>query len=256
MSTVHAAHTHVGLRRKRNEDAFYAASDSNLYVICDGMGGHQEGQLAARTTVETVVGIMRKGGWIGTDDVKLRIAGQALELAIQTAHRALMKASEQLGLEKHMGTTVAAVLVVGEKAVIASVGDSRVYLINAEGHRRLTRDHTLAQKFADLGIIGPSEVHRHPYRGVLVQCVGVPSRCLVDVKVAALHPGDRLLLCTDGLSDVVDESSFIAAARTRGDLTEITSELIRLTLTRGARDNVTVILVEAESDASGREEAA
>ena len=155
---------------------------------------------------------------------------------------------QELRFARPMGTTVVAVLLVRDTAVVASVGDSRAYLMLGGRYLRITRDHTLANQYAELGLIPRSAVRGHPLRNVLARVVGSPPASSPTCGRSPLPPGSRLLLCTDGLSEMVEEEETMRILRDAPDPQSGAAELVDSALRGGGRDNVTVIVVEREED--------
>jgi protein phosphatase len=143
-----------------------------------------------------------------------------------------------------MGTTAVVALVLGRAVAVASVGDSRAYLVGRNGHRRLTQDHTVAEMYAEMGLIRRDDVPRHPLRNVLVRSVGSPEGCVPDLLVVPVEAGDRLLLCSDGLTEMVEDDEIVRVVRESDEVAAASAELIGRALGAGGADNVTVIVIE------------
>jgi protein phosphatase len=227
--------THVGLRREHNEDTYYADGDLRLWLVADGMGGHEHGEVASALARDTLV----------------REVGHGTELvrAIQLADEEIIRHSTRRSEALPMGTTIAALRIADESEFeVAWVGDSRVYVWNAEGLRQLSQDHSYVQELIDQGAITSEQARSHPHRNVVTQALGVtdPQSLRVESVRGQLKPGMQLLLCSDGLTEEVKDAA-IAAIVGREDLTpqECVDHLILAALDGGGSDNVTVILVRA-----------
>lgn len=227
--------THVGLRREHNEDTYYADGDLRLWLVADGMGGHEHGEVASALARDTLV----------------REVGRGTELvrAIQLADEEIIRHSTRRSEALPMGTTIAALRISDESEFeVAWVGDSRVYLWNAEGLRQLSQDHSYVQELIDQGAITSEQARSHPHRNVVTQALGVtdPQSLRVESVRGQLKPGMQLLLCSDGLTEEVKDAA-IAAIVSRENLTpqECVDHLILAALDGGGSDNVTVILVRA-----------
>jgi protein phosphatase len=227
--------THVGLRREHNEDTYYADGDLRLWLVADGMGGHEHGEVASALARDTLV----------------REVGNGTELvrAIQLADEEIIRHSTRRSEALPMGTTIAALRITDESEFeVAWVGDSRVYLWNADGLRQLSQDHSYVQELIDQGAITSEQARSHPHRNVVTQALGVtdPQSLRVESVRGQLRPGMQLLLCSDGLTEEVKDAA-IAAIVAREDLTpqECVDHLILAALDGGGSDNVTVILVRA-----------
>ena len=226
--------THVGLRREHNEDTYYADADIGLWLVADGMGGHEHGEVASALARDTLVREVGKG----TELVR----------AIQLADEEIIRHSTRRSEALPMGTTIAALRIphTGEFEV-AWVGDSRVYVWD-EGLKQLSQDHSYVQELIDQGAITSEQARSHPHRNVVTQALGVtdPESLRVESVRGKLHAGMQLLLCSDGLTEEVKDSA-IATIVARNDLTpqECVDHLILAALDGGGSDNVTVILVRA-----------
>jgi serine/threonine protein phosphatase PrpC len=224
--------THVGLRREHNEDTYYADSDLGLWLVADGMGGHENGEVASALARDTLV-----------REIK---AGEPLARAIQLADEEIIKHSNRRPQALPMGTTIAAVRVQGNAYEIAWVGDSRVYCAEDGALRQLSQDHSYVRELVEQGAISPEQARTHPHRNVVTQALGVtdPQSLRVETLTGTLSPGSQLLLCSDGLTEEVDDSD-IANVLSRNDLSaqECVDHLILAALDGGGSDNVTVLLL-------------
>lgn len=224
--------THVGLRREHNEDTYYADADLGLWLVADGMGGHEHGEIASALARDTLVREVGKG----TELVR----------AIQLADEEIIRHSTRRSEALPMGTTIVALRVTENlQFEVSWVGDSRVYVWNGE-LRQLSQDHSYVQELVDQGAITSEQARSHPHRNVVTQALGVtdPQSLRVESVRGELKPGMQLLLCSDGLTEEVKDSA-IAAIVARQDLTpqECVDHLILAALDGGGSDNVTVILV-------------
>ncbi|MBL0042100.1 MAG: serine/threonine-protein phosphatase [Xanthomonadales bacterium] len=227
--------THVGLRREHNEDTYYADSELGLWLVADGMGGHENGEVASALARDTLV-----------REIK---AGEVLSRAIQLADEEIIKHSNRRPQALPMGTTVAAVRVQGNTYEIAWVGDSRVYGAEDGEFRQLSQDHSYVRELVEQGAISPEQARTHPHRNVVTQALGVtdPQSLRVETLTGTLSPGSQLLLCSDGLTEEVDDGD-IARVLSRTDLStqECVDHLILAALDGGGSDNVTVILLRCK----------
>lgn len=223
--------THPGLRRQLNEDTYFADAELGLWLVADGMGGHDHGEVAAALARDTVV-----------DEVR---AGRPLGEAIRLADEEILRHSSRRREGLPMGTTVAAARMSGSRFEIAWVGDSRIYLWNGR-LCQLSQDHSYVQELIDQGAITAEQARNHPHRNVVTQALGVtePSQLKVETISGELRPGMQLLLCSDGLTEEVDDVE-IARIIGRGDLSaqECVDHLVHAALRGGGSDNITVVLV-------------
>lgn len=255
--------TDVGRRRERNEDAFLINPDLQLYIVADGMGGHVGGGFASRMAVNTIEEVVTQltadpeatledGEEVRPNDYK-----SLLRYAVQTAsHRIYAKAGEDPAL-RGMGTTTVALLVRDQKAYIANVGDSRGYCIRGSEMKQVTVDHSLVGEQMRAGIISESDAKGHRLRNIITRSVGFQDLVDIDVAVRPVKVGDIYLLCTDGLTNMVEDPEIFSVI-THNSLRGACQQLIDLANERGGDDNVTVLTLAAEkmrSNASRPKEA-
>ncbi len=232
----HAAGTDVGLQRTNNEDNFLCSDSLNLWAVADGMGGHAAGEVASEITNET----LRKEFERGT----------SLSDAIQSAHHAVLNAAAKGIGGQGMGSTIVALYSDAGKYQIAWVGDSRAYLWSPTKEKKLkqiSRDHSYVQMLYESGAIAEEELSTHPEKNIITQCLGSIDldNVQVDLAEGLWHEGERILLCSDGLSDFVSNEEMIDILSKTVDIEKAVKELIQSALDRGGRDNITVVLVEA-----------
>ena len=224
--------THVGLRRELNEDTYYGDSDLGLWLVADGMGGHEYGEVASALARETIVREIRQG--------------TALSQAIRVADEEIIRASRKRNDALPMGTTVVAVRVNGNRFEVAWVGDSRVYLWREGQLAQLSQDHSYVQELISQGAISVEQARSHPHRNVVTQALGVtdPQNLNVETMAGELRPGMQLLLCSDGLTEEVDDGGIAQVlAHTECSAQECVDGLVAAALDGGGSDNVTVVLV-------------
>ncbi|MBX3270018.1 MAG: serine/threonine-protein phosphatase [Sandaracinaceae bacterium] len=232
-----------------NEDAFVLDNDLGLYVVADGMGGHAAGEVASREAVETVLGMVRRGYAAverfeaeGPTPETVRAVQRLLESAVQAATYMVFAIAENDPDQKGMGTTVSALLVMRTHAVVAQVGDSRVYLVREGAVYQLTEDHTLVAWQVKQGIISEAEAELSPHKNVITRAVGSRDYVQVDTQTVEVGPGDRFLVCSDGLHGYLQEDEIVPLLTLGPDVA--TSKLIDIANQRGGRDNITAVVVE------------
>ena len=228
-----AGESDTGRIRENNEDAGFARP----YLLCvaDGVGGAAAGEVASATTSYVVSA--RALGSPGYDPLRL------LAAATDEAHQQLVVGVDADVARLGMATTLTAILTDGVRTAMAHLGDSRAYLLRDGGFTQLSHDHTMVQAMVDAGRMTPEEAATSPHRNVVLQAVDALSTPTPDLLWLDLRPGDRLLLCSDGLSDVLDEAA-IAAMLTVPSRRLATSNLVRAALDAGSRDNVTAIVAD------------
>lgn len=232
---AYAGSSHVGLVRENNEDSGF--SGPYLQLVADGVGGAAAGEVASATTTY-VMSALAAGG--PGDDLPALLAS-----AVQTAHVQLAVGVERDPSRLGMATTLTAVLTAGDRSAIAHLGDSRAFLLREGRLTQLTDDHTFVQSLVDEGRLTRDQVASHPYRSVVLKSLDGEHRPEPDVLSLDLRPGDRLLLCSDGLTDFVPED------RIRGPLGSLDRDdavagLVDAALERGGRDNVTCLVADVE----------
>jgi serine/threonine protein phosphatase PrpC len=242
--------TDLGRKRQTNEDAFFADDELGLYIVADGMGGHAAGEVASREAVDTLYGMVKRG--IGQlhelveplDDADARVACRLMESAVQAATYFVYSIAEIDRDKSGMGTTISAMLVLGDFAVTAQVGDSRIYYIHDGVVEQLTEDHTLIAWQLKQGLITPQEALRSPHKNVITRAVGNREYVQVDTRCVPLVPGGRLLLCSDGLHGYLKDEDIPTIVEMGGTAT--VERFIALANERGGKDNITAILVEID----------
>lgn len=247
--------TDVGLVRAANEDSFAMAELSGaerwkggtfadwsttkggvLLLVSDGMGGANAGEVASALTVEAVL-----GGMLHAAREK-PVDGAALRRVVEVASEKVHQASKRPD-RRGMGATLTAVLVTGPTAYVAQIGDSRAYLLRDGRIGQITHDQSYVQMLVDAGMMTPEEAEASPRKNIILQVMG-QEVVRVALGRITLEAGDRILLCSDGLTNVLDDGILNAVARPPGDLTRAVAGLVSLTKEGGAPDNVTVILAE------------
>lgn len=237
MRLVIAAETDVGRVREGNEDSYLV--DEPLFVLADGMGGHRAGDVASQTAIDAV-----KEGLGGR-----RPRPQELAAALQDANASILAKGREDSSLAGMGTTCTLLYVEDEHAHIAHIGDSRAYLLRAGRFEQLTEDHTLVERMVREGRISREDAEHHPQGNVVTRALGLDESIDVDLIALELQPGDRVLLCSDGLSSMVDRDRIRVVLAETDDLRAAAVELVALANEAGGEDNITVVLVEATDEA-------
>jgi len=246
------------LVRERNEDNYLVLPDQNLFVVADGMGGHASGDVASRLCVETmrrfymdeqVVQMSRaawdEGSWetkglpegFGYDDF-------ALYKSVEAANLAIFRAAQKNPKLKTMGTTVVSTQMVPDAFLVAYVGDSRLYRLRGDQFSLMTLDHSLANEYLRLNLIKPEDLPKFQYKNVIVRAMGLAERVKVDVYRIDVQPGDRLLLCSDGLTDLVPDETIGAVLMEANNPEEAAIVLVDFANHAGGHDNTTVVVAD------------
>src|SRR6202049_2823139 len=244
-----AGNTDIGLVRKNNEDNFGYDLRDGIFVVCDGMGGQQAGELASKIAVDTVLDYFRQSRNV-LPGVGARFEGVSpravsLASAIQLANQAIHESGARDVNHAGMGSTIVAVAVEGNLFSIANVGDSRIYLIRNKDVVQLTNDHSLVMEQVRRGLLTLEEAENSKMQNVIVRALGSEESVEPDLEDHEFAPGDVLLLCSDGMSRYVKDSSMVEVIGRNADLDQSCEELIQLAKSAGSDDNITGLLVRA-----------
>lgn len=232
--------TDVGQKRSMNQDFVFASGTSvgnlpNLFVVADGMGGHRAGDTASRYTVETLLSSIRSN----KEKNPVKIIRRAIEEANTKVHEKSRTDETLVG----MGTTVVLAVIIGHYIYVANVGDSRLYLIR-DDIRQITKDHSLVEEMVRSGRLKREEAKNHPNKNVITRAVGVEKEVAIDFFDLRLRKGDIILLCSDGLSNMLEDEEILQIVKGGGDVEKRARELITAANQNGGKDNISVVLVE------------
>lgn len=248
-----SAWTDPGPVRDNNEDAFFVDEDGGLFVVADGMGGHAAGEVASRIAVETITELLQ--GDLDPDETRLdRQVGDPGDILRERLRYAMNQASARIRREAlanppwaGMGTTACVLLIEGEGAHVAHVGDSRIYLWRGGRLSRLTRDHTVVQQEIDAGRLTPDMARRVAHRNYLTQSVGYHGPVEPDTATRPIAPGDVFMLCSDGVTDPLDDTR-LAEIFEEADAPDLAERLVREAVAAGGEDNITAIVIRVVED--------
>jgi serine/threonine protein phosphatase PrpC len=227
--------THVGLKRKINEDSVLVRSGSGLWAVADGMGGHDAGEVASAAVTEAL------GALAPVEGLDERVAA-AVE-ALGRVNRELIALARSEERQKSIGTTVVGLAIAGERCCCFWAGDSRAYRIRGGEIERLSRDHSLVQDLVEAGMLTPEEAETNENSSVITRAVGVAEELKVDTVSGEARPGDQFLLASDGLTRVVADAE-LAAELARSAPEAAADNLLATVLDRGAPDNVSLVIVK------------
>ncbi|WP_164880791.1 Stp1/IreP family PP2C-type Ser/Thr phosphatase [Aestuariirhabdus litorea] len=238
MATISfAARTDPGKQRSNNEDCYLCSNDLDLWLVADGMGGHNCGEVASQIAIDTVAEAVEKN--------------TPLTEAIHQAHDAIRQQSQANPEQEGMGTTLVAVHNQGQEYQIGWVGDSRIYRWNSTRvppFQQLSRDHSFVQELLESGLITQQEADNHPQRNIITQSLGCPLEVLrVDADTLSWQPGDTLLLCSDGLSDELCDEEIQSLLEQPVPSQALVDDLVEAALARGGKDNITVVILRADT---------
>ena len=233
--------TNIGRKRKLNQDYVYTSEQPvgklpNLFIVADGMGGHNAGDYASKATVETMVEKIS----VSEETERTRI----LDEAIQAANRLIREKSCESTELEGMGTTVVAATCDGTRLCVANVGDSRLYVANKKEIRQITKDHSWVEEMVRRGGMGREEARNHPDKNIITRAVGAEDSVKVDFFSVQLKEGDMILMCTDGLTNMLEDEEIRMILNRARDVVEKAEELVAAANDHGGRDNISVILID------------
>lgn len=246
--------TDVGMRREHNEDSYLTMQFERSHLshtetlailaIADGMGGHAAGEVASKLCLQVFATQLLDAAqqWLNFEQSDWH---QALRLAAMEANRQVF--AQAKAMRNNMGTTLTAVVVTGNKAIFVNVGDSRGYLLSKGKLKQVTKDHSLVQQLVDIGQITPEQARYHPQRNIITRAIGIEADVEVDTFEETLLVGELLLLCSDGLNDMVEDAEIERVLLSEPDLQRAADTLINMANEAGGSDNITVVIAKAES---------
>ncbi|HEY9605366.1 MAG TPA: Stp1/IreP family PP2C-type Ser/Thr phosphatase [Allocoleopsis sp.] len=237
--------TDPGLLRTVNQDDYYIDPRGRFFIVADGMGGHAGGQEASQLATEAIQTYLEKHWQSAATSEEL------LEQALLEANQAILQDQQNHPERSDMGTTAVVVMFRQDQPWLAHVGDSRLYRFRGSRLEQITEDHTWVARAMKAGDLTPEQARMHPWRHVLSQCLGRKDLPKVEVQPIDVQPGDRLLLCTDGLTEELSDASIASSlqASLKGEETAV--RLIEAAKEKGGRDNITVVIVEVLDSSQG-----
>ena len=237
--------TDKGAVRTMNQDTFFAGpvgtlngEEVILCLVCDGMGGAKAGDLASATAKEQFVDSITGDIAVGNGNFRVIMSDAA-----EQANRVIMELAESNDDYSGMGTTLVAAMLCGDRATVVNVGDSRCYIIKDNEIRQITKDHSLVEDMIDKGELSREQAWRHPRRNLITRAVGTEPHVHCDVFEAELNEGDHLLLCSDGLSNIVNAQEMLFEVLYGDSSDTAAGRMMEIALSRNASDNVTVVLL-------------
>ncbi len=237
--------TDVGIRRESNQDYMYTSETAvgnlpNLFLLADGMGGHAAGDYASRFTVEKVAELVGKSTF--TEPVAI------IKQAISEANALLLAEADKDVSRQGMGTTLVTATIIDDRMYVSNVGDSRLYLVSDDKMIQVTRDHSLVEEMVRLGEMDKEDAKIHPDKNIITRAVGVLPEVSADFFEVELEPGDMILMCSDGLTNMVRDEEIRQIILGQRDIVEKAEKLVETANKNGGRDNITVVLIEPFSD--------
>lgn len=232
--------TDIGRKRKVNQDYLFFSDEPigcfpNLYIVADGMGGHKAGDYASRYTIERVVASVSRN--TGEEPVAI------MKEAINKANELLVAESREDESKSGMGTTLVIGTIIGNKLFVANIGDSRLYVVG-QNMRQITRDHSLVDEMVRLGEINADEARVHPDKNIITRAVGTSDHVEADFFEVEITADDTILLCTDGLTNMVRDDEILDIIKKYDNAQAATMQLVKEANANGGRDNITVMIIK------------
>lgn len=232
--------TDIGRKRKVNQDYVYASAQPvgvlpNLFIVADGMGGHNAGDYASKSTVETIIKEV--------ENTHEKYPNRILDDAIKKANHHIIELAENCEELSGMGTTVVAATIDGSELVVANVGDSRLYVLDGE-LKQITIDHSLVEEMVRMGGLDRAEARNHPKKNIITRAIGVLDTVRVDFFEVELKKGDMVLLCSDGLTNMLEDKEIEEILKDKGSMKDKADRLISAANKNGGKDNIAVVLIE------------
>lgn len=249
VSTRCCARSDVGRARRHNEDRFVIDGDEGLYAVTDGMGGHGNGEIAAGIVGETIASYLKEHPapwrWEGAE-ARAQARVDRLRRAVKEANRAVLRAVAANPQLEGMGATAVVLLADEGRLLVANVGDSRAYRLRGGELEQLTSDHSWVSEQVEAGYLSQSQARKHPFRSVVTRALGGDEEVVVDVREVKPEPGDRFLLCSDGLNAVVSDEQIRGLMLDVGAPDDLCRELVDAANRHGGPDNVTVLVLDLD----------
>ncbi len=238
-----ASRSDVGKKRQLNQDVIYSSelpvgNLPNLFIIADGMGGHKAGDYASRYAVDTI-----ERETLGSLEENPEVI---LQKAISKANKDIRNLSHCNPDMEGMGTTIVAATIYGKHMKVANVGDSRLYIINGKKIKQITRDHSLVEEMVRIGELDRFSARNHPNKNIITRAVGVTPSVVADFFDVELNEGDVILMCSDGLSNMLEDEEIRMITCAQRDIMEKAEALVRAANNNGGKDNISLIIIEPE----------
>lgn len=245
------AYSHIGQVREINEDAYYiSSSDLNLFIVADGMGGHNAGEVASNVAINSIKNFMEKNMDKYMDKEEEVVCKMLKKAILEANHQIFLKAKEEEACQG-MGTTLTVVLILS-KVYVGHVGDSRAYVIQNDDILQITEDHSLVAELVRNGSISENEAKNHPQRNMITRALGTDENVTIDIYTLDLKKDDIIVLCTDGLSNVIETHEIKNTMIDCHNMQYACEHLVALANERGGHDNITVIAIKNQSKEESR----
>jgi len=236
--------TDRGRRRPTNEDSVRACEDLRFFMLADGVGGNRSGEIASQSALDALEKFVRHNPpeWLGSRDEVFRY----FRAAVNYVNQFIIKLSEAKPQYAGMATTLAFAYIKDTEMYVANVGDSRVYLMHDDVIQQITDDHTYVNDLVKMGAISKEEAHVHARKNVITRAIGANANHEPDCFCVPLESGDRILLCSDGLYDEVDDETILSTVVRASDMSRCAEDLVKMANENGGNDNISVICVDLE----------
>ena len=233
--------TDIGKKRKLNQDYVYTSETPvgplpNLFLVADGMGGHKAGDYASRCAIETIVEYIGRTGDVEPVGI--------LEAAVARANEMVRYKASSDEAYNGMGTTLVAATIEGNRMRVANVGDSRLYVVGSRKINQITRDHSYVEEMVRMGEIRRDQARSHPDKNIITRAVGAEENIAVDFFDVTLQPGDIVLMCSDGLTNMIEDEEIRMILQGKRDLVEKAESLVNAANNNGGKDNIAVVLID------------
>ena len=233
--------TDIGKKRKLNQDYVYTSETPvgplpNLFLVADGMGGHKAGDYASRCAIETIVDYIGRTGDVEPVGI--------LEAAVARANEMVRYKASSDEAYNGMGTTLVAATIEGNRMRVANVGDSRLYVVGSRNINQITRDHSYVEEMVRMGEIRRDQARSHPDKNIITRAVGAEENIAVDFFDVTLQPGDIVLMCSDGLTNMIEDEEIRMILQGKRDLVEKAESLVNAANNNGGKDNIAVVLID------------
>lgn len=240
-----AGQTHIGKVRQNNEDVWIQIPEEHLYILADGMGGHQAGEVAANEAVNYVCRLFKKE-LLNNPSIRQfpKKIAEVLRQIIKTTNMRVFQMGREIDGLRGMGTTLCCLWIGPESVVIAHVGDSRIYRLSGKKLVQLTKDHSLLRELLDMGQLSEEQASEFSYKNIITKAIGTEVSVEPSVETLSLHAGDLFLLCSDGLTDHVSIEEIEKILNRNRSIQQASNELIAIANSKGGHDNITVVLVK------------
>jgi PPM family protein phosphatase len=231
----------IGLYREKNEDTFLVESDVGFCLVADGVGGAAAGELASRIFAESAFEV-----FLGYENSSKQKVMENIQKTFRMANEKILNHVTRNSIHERMGCTAELIVFFDGGFFLGHIGDSRTYRVREGLLKQLTKDHSLVQDQIDHGVLTPEQARNHSLKNVILRAVGAEENLALDLINGKIYPGDLFLLCSDGLTDMIDDDLIRRVLISAGNLSQKTEKLIELANAAGGRDNITVVLSEIQ----------